>query len=182
MQVYFIDNEDYFQRKFVFHSKSGKFYKDNDERAIFYARGVIETVKKLGWAPDIIHIQSWFGSLVPMYLRKIFKDNPLFSDSKIVISLFNDGFEDKLDKNFPSKLMNEGLKNEDLIHYNERSYVGLMKNAIDLCDAIIYNETEIDPIVDEYAQKSGKKILPYVEGDGFNKAINTFYDELLEND
>jgi starch synthase len=180
MQVYFIDNEDYFQRKFVFHNKSGKFYKDNDERAIFYARGVIETVKKLGWAPDIIHINGWFGSLVPMYLRKIFQDNPLFSDAKIVLSLYNDGFKDKLDKNFVEKLIHEGLDEEDTLHYNENSYVGIMKSAIDLCDAIIYSESEIDPIIDKYAQESGKKILAYVEGDEYKKLYNDFYDNLLE--
>jgi len=180
MQVYFIDNEDYFQRKFVFTNKSGKFYKDNDERAIFYARGVIETVKKLGWAPDIIHVNGWFGSLVPMYLRKIFQDNPLFSDSKIVLSLYNDGFKDKLDKNFVEKLIHEGLDEEDTLHYNEKSHVGIMKSAIDLCDAIIYSESEIDPVIDKYAQESGKKILAYVEGDEYKKLYNDFYDNLLE--
>jgi len=181
MQVYFIDNEDYFQRKFVFHSKGGKFFKDNDERAIFYARGVIETVKKLGWAPDIIHVHGWFGSLVPMYLRKIFQDNPLFTDSKIIISLYNDGFKDKLDPKFVEKLAHEGLNEDDNLHYNENSFVGLMKSAIDMSDAIIYSESEIDPEVDEYAQKSGKKILAYVDGDEYKKAYNDFYDELLES-
>ena len=180
MQVYFIDNEDYFQRKFVFNNKSGKFYKDNDERAIFYARGVIETVKKLGWAPDIIHVNGWFGSLVPMYLRKIFQDNPLFSDSKIVLSLYNDGFKEKLDDNFVEKLIHEGLDEEDTLHYNEKSHVGIMKSAIDLCDAIIYSESEIDPIIDKYAQESGKRILAYVEGDEYKKLYNDFYDNLLE--
>jgi starch synthase len=181
MQVYFIDNEDYFQRKSVFCNKANKFFKDNDERAIFYARGVIETVKKLGWAPDIIHVLGWFGSLVPMYLRKIFHDNPLFSDSKIVISLFNDGFSDNLDKNFVNKLTHEGLKSEDLLHYNEKSYVGLMKSAIDLSDAIIYSEANIDPQVDEYAQKSGKRILPFIEGEEYKKAYNDFYDDLFKD-
>ncbi len=180
MQVYFIDNEDYFQRKFVFNNKAGKFYKDNDERAIFYARGVIETVKKLGWAPDIIHINGWFGSLVPMYLRKIFQDNPLFSDSKIVLSLYNDGFKEKLDKNFVEKLIHEGLDENDVLHYNEKSHVGIMKSAIDLCDAIIYSEADIDPVIDKYAQESGKKILAFVEGDEYKKLYTDFYDNLLE--
>lgn len=181
MQVYFIDNEDYFQRKFIFHSKAGKFFNDNDERAIFYARGVIETVKKLGWAPDIIHVHGWFGSLVPMYLRKIFQNNPLFTDSKIVISLYNDGFEDSLDDKFVDKLIHEGLPSDDLVHYNEKSYVGMMKSAIDLSDAIVYSAEEIDPAVDEYAKKSGKKILPFVDGEEYKTAYNNFYDELLEN-
>jgi starch synthase len=180
MQVYFIDNEDYFHRKFIFHSKTNKFFKDNDERAIFYARGVIETVKKLGWAPDIIHVHGWFGSLVPMYLRKIFQDNPLFNESKIVLSLYNDGFDDKLDPKFVEKLVHEGLDSEDTLHYNEKTYVGMMKSAIDMSDAIIFSEAEIPSEVEEYANASGKRILQYVEGDDCAKTYNEFYDELLE--
>jgi starch synthase len=180
MQVYFIDNDDYFQRKFIFQSKTGKFFKDNDERSIFYARGVIETVKKLGWAPDIIHINGWFGSLVPMYLRKVFKNNPLFSESKIVISLFNDGFEDSFDKGFLNKLVNEGLEESELTHYKELSYVGFMKSAIDYSDAIIFNDEVLNPELVSYAQASGKPVLPYVSGDEYKQAFNDLYDKLLE--
>ncbi len=180
MQVYFIDNEDYFHRKFVFRSKKGEFFPDNDERAIFYARGVIETVKKLSWAPDIIHIHGWFGSLVPMYLRRIFQDNPLFTDSKIVLSIYDDGFDETLDDDFVEKLQHEGLNSEDLLHYNSKSYVGMMKSAIDLSDAIIFSEGELDAEVEEYARNSGKKLLEYVDGDESSKAYNEFYDELLE--
>jgi starch synthase len=115
-----------------------------------------------------------------MYLRKIFQDNPLFSDSKIVLSLYNDGFKDKLDKDFVEKLIHEGLNEEDTLHYNEKSYVGIMKSAIDLCDAIIYSEEKIDPVIDKYAQESGKRILAYVEGDEYKKLYNDFYDNLLE--
>ncbi len=180
MQVYFIDNEDYFHRKFIFRDKSEKFFKDNDERSIFYARGVIETVKKLGWAPDIIHINGWFGSLVPMYLRRIFQDNPLFEDSKIVLSLYNDGFDEKLDNGFVEKLIHEGLDKDDTLHYNENSYVGIMKSAIDLSDAIIYSEKEINPEIDEYVKASNKKTFKYVDSESFAKDYNLFYDELLE--
>ena len=182
MQVYFIDNEDYFHRKYVFRDKKDKFFKDNDERAIFYARGVIETVKKLSWAPDIIHVHGWFGSLVPMYLRRIFQDNPLFTDAKIVLSLYNDGFSEKLDDEFVEKLEHEGLENIDSLHYNEKSYVGLMKSAIDLCDAIIISENEIDPTIEEYVKNSGKKTLGFIEGDACAKAYNDFYDLLLEEE
>ncbi|OYT11439.1 MAG: glycogen synthase [Bacteroidetes bacterium 4572_112] len=182
MQVYFIDNEDYFHRKFVFRSKKGEFFPDNDERAIFYARGVIETVKKLSWAPDIIHVHGWFGSLVPMYLRRIFQDNPLFTDSKIVLSIYNDGFDETLDDDFVEKLQHEGLDSEDMLHYKEKSYVGMLKSAIDLSDAIIFAETDLNPEIEEYANNSGKKILNYVEGDACAKAYNNFYDELLEKE
>src|SRR5210317_702321 len=84
MQVYFIDNEDFFHRKFVFRDKNGKFFADNDERAVFFVRGVLETVKKLGWPPDIIHCHGWMSSLLPVYVRKAFHENPIFSESKII--------------------------------------------------------------------------------------------------
>jgi len=117
MQVYFIDNEDYFQRKFEFRNKEDVFFDDNDERAIFYARGVIETVKKLRWAPDIVHVHGWFGSLVPMYIRKVFRDNPLLNDCKIVISLYNDEFTEKLSKKFLNMTKTNVQLKSFLIHY-----------------------------------------------------------------
>lgn len=181
MQVYFIDNEDYFQRKFIFRDANGKFFSDNDERAIFYARGVIETVKKLRWAPDIVHIHGWFGSLVPMYLHKIFQDNPLFNEAKIVVSVYNDGFEEKLSDKFNENLNIEGLKNEDLGHYKENNFVGIMKSAIDYSDAIIIGEENIHPDLKAYIEASGKPILPYVEGDEYKEAYNQFYDSLLSD-
>jgi starch synthase len=94
MQIYFIDNEDYFQRKHTFYDKNNKFFPDNDERVIFYSRGVIETVKKLGWGPDIIHCHGWMTSLVPLYIKKAFYENPLFTDTKVIISLYDDDFTD----------------------------------------------------------------------------------------
>jgi starch synthase len=86
MQVYFIDNENYFQRKADLTDKSGKFFKDNDERSIFFCRGVLETVRKLGWAPDIIHCHGWFTSLLPLYVKKFYNDDPHFADAKVVFS------------------------------------------------------------------------------------------------
>jgi starch synthase len=100
MQIYFIDNEDYFQRKFIFTDKNDKFFKDNDERTIFFSRGVIETVKKLGWSPDIIHCHGWLASLVPLYIKKAYKDNPLFTDTKVIFSIYDDDFKDTLNKDF----------------------------------------------------------------------------------
>jgi starch synthase len=180
MQVYFIDNEDYFQRKIAFRDKAGKFQLDNDERAIFYARGVLETVKKLGWAPDIVHCHGWFSSLVPMYLRKIFQENPLFSDCKIVYSIYNDGFEEKLDKDFPEKLVLEGLKKNDLSHYISHDYVGITKSAIDYSDAIIIGELEIDKEIEEYISTLDKPVLPFYEIEEMADKYNELYNSLLK--
>lgn len=179
MQVYFIDNEDYFHRKALFSDKD-KFFNDNDERAIFYARGVLETVKKLRWSPDIIHCHGWFSSLVPMYLKKIFQENPLFSDSKIVYSIYNDGFEDPLDGNFTDKLMFEGLPEADLNHYKTKDYKGLIKSAVDYSDAIIYSEDTIDPEIDSYVKSTKKQCLPFMGDNEYIDAYNKLYEQLLE--
>lgn len=179
MQVYFIDNEDYFQRKFTIRDKNDKFYSDNDERAVFFSRGVIETVKKLGWAPDIIHCHGWMSSFVPLYIKKAFKDNPLFSDTKIILSVYNDGFKESLSKDSAKKIKLEGITNKDLAHYEKSNYEGLVKSAIDFSDAIIQGEEEINPEIDSYVRKSGKEYLPFQPMDTYISTFNEFYDKIL---
>ena len=114
MQVYFIDNEEYFQRKNTYTDTDGSFYKDNDDRTIFFCRGVLETVKKLGWAPDIIHCHGWMTSLVPMFVKTSYKDDPMFHNSKVVYSLYNDAFNDKFHANYGKKMLMEGLTEDDI--------------------------------------------------------------------
>lgn len=137
MQVYFIDNDDYFDRKFIFRDKTGKFFKDNDERAIFFSRGVLETVKKLGWPPDIVHCHGWMGSLVPLYVKTAYRDNPVFSDSKVVFSVYRDDFEETLNKDFSIKIKLPGITAKHLKHYKKPTYVSMMKAAIDNSDALV---------------------------------------------
>ncbi len=179
MQVYFIDNEDYFQRKALFTDKDD-FFKDNDERAIFYARGVLETVKKLRWSPDIVHCHGWFSSLVPMYLRKVFHENPLFSDSKIIYSIYNDGFADKLDDKFTDKLMFEGLAENELSHYQTKDYNGLIKSAVDYSDAVIFSEDGVSDELLSYVEGTKKPSLPFMGDDEYIDAYNKQYEQLLE--
>ncbi|MDB9913876.1 glycogen/starch synthase, partial [Flavobacteriaceae bacterium] len=109
MQVYFIDNEDYFKRKATFEDEDGKLFDDNDERAIFFAKGVIETVKKLNWSPDIIHVHGWLASFLPLYLKKYYNQEPLFENSKIVTSIFNQGFKGLLNVKVTKKIMFDGI-------------------------------------------------------------------------
>ena len=99
IQVYFIDNEEYFKRKATFTDGSGKLFEDNDERAIFFAKGVFETIKRLNWPPDIIHIHGWMAALLPLYLQQIYKDDPIFQNSKIITSLYGNEFDKSLNKN-----------------------------------------------------------------------------------
>ncbi len=179
MQIYFIDNEDYFQRKYTIRDKNDKFYKDNDERAIFFSRGVLETVKKLGWAPDVIHCHGWISSLTPLYLKKAFKDNPLFSDSKVIFSLYNDDFTEKLNKDFSKKLILDGIEDDDLKHYQEGNYINLMKAAMDYSDAVIIGSEKINDEAEAYLKNSGKPFLEYHPEETYVDAYNDFYDKIM---
>lgn len=182
MQVYFIDNEDYFHRKFTIRDKAGKFYKDNDERAIFFSRGVIETVKKLGWPPDIVHCHGWMTSLVPVYIKKAFKDNPLFSDTKIIFSLYDDGFKESFSSDFAKKIKLEGITNKDLALYQNASYENLMKAAIDFSDALIVGDENINSDIAKYLDASSKPKLEYQSMDNYINVYNEFYDKVLASE
>jgi len=182
MQVYFIDNEDYFHRKSIFSNKTGKFHKDNDERAIFFAKGVLETVKKLGWAPDLIHCNGWFSSLLPLFVKTAYKDSPIFANSKVVFSLYNDDFSDQFKSGYEKKMLMNGLENDDFMHYSEGTYVSLMKGAIDRSDALIVGSREVNPEIMKYAKASGKPILEYQDSEDYYVAYNEFYDKIIGED
>jgi len=180
MQIYFIDNEDYFHRKSVFYDKNNKFFDDNDERTIFFTKGVLETVNKLGWSPDIVHCHGWFTSLVPLYIKKAFKDNPLFSDSKVIFSIYDDDFNETMDSNFVNKMKQEGLSNNDLAHYKKGNFVNMIKASIDYSDGVIYGSEKINPEVEEYLKKSGKPVLEYQSPDSYIDKYAEFYEKFLE--
>ena len=181
MQVYFIDNEDYFHRKFLFRDDKEKFFEDNDERTVFFARGVMETVKKLGWTPDIIHLHGWFSALVPFYVKTLYKDNPIFTEAKIIMSLYDDGFKDYFGKNFSSNILVKGMDEKLAAHYNNAGYHTLMKDAIDKADAFIMGSEEIDPKVLEFVKETGKPILDYQPDEDYYVKYNEFYDQIIEN-
>ncbi|MFW6020053.1 MAG: glycogen/starch synthase [Bacteroidales bacterium] len=182
MQIYFIDNEEYFHRKAMFRDDQDNFFEDNDERALFYSKGVIETVKKLGWVPDIIHVHGWISSLVPLYIRVIQKDNPIFSDAKIITSLYDDEFSEELNPKFIDKLKFDGLKNKDLKHYKKPNYVNLIKSAIDHSDGLIMGSENIHPELHQYAKESKKPLLDFQPDEDYIKAYNEFYDRFLPNE
>lgn len=180
MQVYFIDNEDYFHRKAILRDKSGTFFKDNDERVIFFNRGVLETVKKLGWGPQIIHCHGWFTGLVPLYVKKAYKDNPLFTDSKIIYSIYDDDFEESFDSNIGKKIKVEGITNKDLTHFKDPGYVSISKSAIDFSDAVIFGSEKINPELEAYVKESGKPYLEYQDPETYVDTFSEFYDKVLD--
>ncbi len=179
MQVYFIDNDDYFQRKNILQDDGGEFFDDNDERAIFFARGVIETVKKLQWAPDIVHCHGWFTYLIPLYLRKVFYDNPLFLDTKIILSIYNNEFDKPLNKSLKNKLITEGITGDELNIIKDPSYVNLNRLAIKMSDAVIIGSDKINPEIIKYIDIQEKPILKYYNGDNYVDIYSEFYNKIL---
>lgn len=180
IQIYFIDNDDYFARKAVLTDADGMPFADNDERAIFFARGVLETVRKLNWSPTVVHCMGWMSAVVPIYLRKVFHDDPLFRDVKIVISLGADRFEQPLDAQFAQKIANEGVEDENLAILATPSYENLYRFVIDYADGVTVASADAAPELVEYARQKGKPVLDYRQPDeeDFFDNYNRFYEEL----
>lgn len=182
MQIYFIDNDDFFtKRKSTVADKNDVFFEDNDDRTIFFSRGVIETVRKLNWSPDIIHCHGWMSSLVPIYIKKAFKDNPLFSDSKIVYSIYNDEFTEKFRDGFDKKMKLPGILAKDLKGLKKANYVNITKSALDNSDAIIIASEKIDSEIEEYAKSLNKPLLEYQNPEKYIDSYNDFYDKIFAN-
>ncbi|MBT8181778.1 MAG: glycogen/starch synthase [Eudoraea sp.] len=175
IQVYFIDNEEYFKRKATFTDENGELFPDNDERSIFFAKGVVETVKKLNWSPDIIHVHGWMASLLPLYLRTYYADEPLFADSKIVTSVYGKGFEGNLDVKMKNKILFDGIFEDSISHLESPTYNNLLKVAVDFSDAIILATEDISEDLNEYITNLQKPLLPYVPLQEFEEAYANFY-------
>jgi starch synthase len=178
MQVYFIDNEDYFHRKHLLADSKGKEFEDNDERAVFFARGVLETVIKLRWAPDIIHCHGWLTSLVPLYIKKYYYNDPLFRNSKVVYSVYNDDFQKPLDSAFSEKLLLEGITPEDVKMVSNPTYENVSKMAVNYSDGVIKGSEHINSEVEKYIQSSKKLFLSYQNKETYIDAYNEFYDKV----
>jgi starch synthase len=163
LQVYFLDNEDFFKRKFVFNDEEEKWYDDNDLRMIFFCKGALETVKKFGWPPDVIHCSGWMTALVPLYLKTVYKKEPVFAHSKVIYTLGSDTAEEKLSADFAKKaLIHASLKEKDLEIFKEASNYALQRGAAMNADAITFGAENIDKkLVDEFSKVKGKKVIPF---------------------
>jgi starch synthase len=176
MQVYFIDNEEYFKRKAVFTDGEGNLFSDNDERAIFFAKGVVETVKKLNWAPDIIHIHGWMASLLPLYLREYYKNDPLFADSKIVTSAFNYQNSGVLDgKALVDKIKFDQIPEDKLGSFSSGSGDNFVKVAMENSDAVIKGSEELSEDLSKAISALDIPVLDYQPIEGFTEAYSDFY-------
>lgn len=179
LQVYFIDNEDFFQRKAIVSDKEGKEFEDNDERAIFFARGVLETVKKLRWSPDIIHCHGWMSALVPLYIKKSYHDDPFFQDSKVVYSVYDNPFQNNFRDLFKDKVLMPGIEPSDLSLMEKPDFVNLNKLAVNYSDAVIQGSERLDGEIKKFIDSSDTKFLDYQSLDEYIKAYDNFYDDIL---
>lgn len=182
MQVYFIDNEEFFQRKAVLTDKKGDYFADNDERAIFFCRGVIETIKKLGWSPDIVHCHGWMTSLLPMYLKKSYNEDPMFENTKVVYSVYDDEFPEALNKDFTKKAMYDGVAKGDLDIAKNPTFANISKLGVQYADAVIKASPKIAADIEKYIKKEDKPVLEYQSPEDYIAAYNEFYEQVLEEE
>lgn len=181
MQVYFIDNDDFFSRKYTTLDDNGVEFEDNEERSIFYVRGVLETIKKLRWIPDVIHCNGWMTALTPLYIKTAFADDPCFKDTKVVYSLYNDDFKEPFSDKFASKLKLAGITDKSVkdIQGEPVDYVKLSNFAMKYSDGVIQSEESVNPLLMKYIDENKLKFLPFqADFDASIDAINAFYDTL----
>ena len=182
MQVYFIDNEDYFKRRQTYFDENGNFFADNDERAIFFARGVLETVKKLRWAPDVIHCQGWISQILPVYLKKAYKDDPIFSGSKVVLSLFGDTPKDSFGNDFQKTVLFGGITPDDVPLLECPDGINLAKTAAQYSDGVILASADVDPELVSWCGKLDVPVLPFngesLASGRYVDEYDKFYDQL----
>ena len=155
-----------------------EYFKDNDERAIFFARGVLETVRKLRWSPDIVHCHGWITALLPLYLRKAYQDDPLYNHSKIVYSIYNDEFKEPLQARFKDKLMMEGIEDKDVSILEKPTFENLTKLALEMSDAAIFGSKDVNKQMADYIKKLNKPVLEYKSEEEYIEAYSEFYDEI----
>ena len=179
LQVYFIDNEEYFPNKQMFHNLDGDFMNNNDERMIFYCKGVIETVRKLGWAPDIIHCQGWFTSLVPMYIKKLYADEPLFENVKVIYSVFDNSFDGVLSESLSDKLLFEKLDDSNVSRLQNSTIGNLHKFAIDYADAVVQASADTEKDILKHIKSSGKPFMEYPGAENYINAYQDFYEQFI---
>ena len=182
MQVYFLDNEDFFKRKATFEDADGNAFADNPDRMIFFCKGVIETVKKFGWAPDIIHCHGWMTSLMPLYLKTAYKSEPLFQDSKIITSVYNSTVNNEFSDNFITKASINDLEEEDLAAFKQGETISLLNGATAYSDAIIVGSEGYSEKTVEDAKADGKPVLDHQSEETYLSAYVNFYNSLLEQE
>jgi len=179
IQVYFIDNDEYFKRKATFTDEEGTLFPDNDERAIFFAKGVVETVKKLNWVPDIIHVHGWMAAMLPIYLKHYYKDEALFSDTKIITSVYSQSFEGSLNIEMINKVKFDGVPEASISNLETPDYENIILATLNHSDGIIIASENLSPSLTKFIETSGKPFLPFTSKDKFAEVYSNFYKNLV---
>lgn len=163
LQVYFLDNEDMFKRKYVFQDEKDEWYQDNGLRSIFFCKGALETVKKFGWPPDIIHISGWMAGLIPGYLKTVYKKEPVFGNSKVIFTIGQNTFSESLGGDFIKKsIIHSSIKEKDLEPYKSADNTGMFKGGATYADAITFGSADVEKsLSEEFGKVKGKKVIPY---------------------
>jgi len=182
MQVYFLDNEEYFQRKKVFRDESGKFFDDNNERSLFFCKGALETVKKLGWSPDVVHCHGWFTAMVPAYLKTAYKDDPTFKDAKVFYSLYEEDFANaSLGSKYAELASQVDIDAADLAAYGSGSFEDLTKGALSFTDVVVKSDENIDPEIMSYIKDNNIRLFAPASDDDY-EAFGDLYDEFVNEE
>lgn len=183
LQVYFLDNEELFtSRKAVFRDKKSKFYADNEDRMIFFCKGVLETVRKFGWPPHLIHCHGWMTSLIPFYLKTQYKDDPVFKNTKCIYSVYDNAFSESFSKDFPKKITSQKLdKNSEIKLYEKSNNTGLDLGGSAFADAIIIGNKKISKEVSTLINKNGKPVLDFQPEETYKEAYQKFYQTVLKS-
>jgi starch synthase len=178
LQVYFLDNEDMFKRKFIFQDENEKWFEDNWLRTIFFCKGALETVKKFGWPPDIIHCSGWMTGLIPFYLKTAYKKEPVFGNSKIIYTIGQNTFKEKLSADFAKRaIIHASIKEKDLDAYKEANNTALFKGGATFADAISFGDEQVEPaLLDEFGKVRGKKVIPYNADSDLTEYLQLYSD------
>jgi starch synthase len=163
LQVYFLENEDLFKRKFIFHDENEKWFDDNGLRTVFFCKGALETVKKFGWPPDIIHCSGWMTGLIPFYLKTVYKKEPVFAHSKVIFTIGQNTFKEKLGANFIKQAnIHTSLREKEMEPFSEANNIALFRAGASFADAITFGAEKTDKkLVEEFSKVRGKKVLPF---------------------
>ncbi|MBX3241058.1 MAG: glycogen/starch synthase [Chitinophagaceae bacterium] len=163
LQIYFLDNEDLFKRKFIFADENEEWFDDNWLRTIFYCKGALETVKKFGWPPDIIHCSGWMTGLIPLYIKTAYKKDPVFSNSKIVYTIGQNSFKEKIVSDFIKKaIIHSSIKEKDMEPFKENNNTAMFRGGATYADAITFGAAKVEKkLLEEFAKVKGKKVLPF---------------------
>ncbi|WP_185865785.1 glycogen/starch synthase [Blattabacterium cuenoti] len=179
LQVYFIDNEEYFKRKAIYEDEKGIFFQDNDERALFFTKGILETVKKLNWKPDIIHIYGWISSFIPLYIKNFYKNDPVYQNTKIVVSIYNKPFQGDLNKDILKKVKFDGIKSRKLKLLENPNYFNLTKLCMYFSDAIIKGDLYFPQEIEDYIKINKLLVLKYYPVEKIETVYQQFYKETV---